>query len=50
MQLMGPEAWSRDHLMEKWYRDAKFFDIVEGTSNLHRIAVARAEYGRAANG
>jgi alkylation response protein AidB-like acyl-CoA dehydrogenase len=50
MQLMGPEAWSRDHLMEKWYRDCKFFDIVEGTSNLHRIAVARAEYGRAAGG
>jgi alkylation response protein AidB-like acyl-CoA dehydrogenase len=50
MQLMGPEAWSKDHLMEKWYRDSKFFDIVEGTRNLHRIAVARAEYGRAAAG
>jgi alkylation response protein AidB-like acyl-CoA dehydrogenase len=50
MQLMGPEAWSKEHLMEKWYRDAKFYDIVEGTRNLHRIAVARDEYGRAAAG
>jgi len=49
MQLMGPEAWSTRHLMEKWYRDCKFYDIVEGTGNSHRIAVARDEYGKAAS-
>lgn len=47
LQLMGPEAASKEHLMEKWYRDVKFFDIVEGTRNLHRIAVARQEFGKA---
>ncbi|AUW59686.1 hypothetical protein C1T17_17940 [Sphingobium sp. SCG-1] len=45
MQLMGPEAWSKDHLMEKWYRDVKFVDLVDGTRNLHRLTVARAEFG-----
>jgi alkylation response protein AidB-like acyl-CoA dehydrogenase len=49
MQLMGPEAWSTDHLMEKWYRDCKFYDIVEGTGNVHRLAIARHEYGKAAS-
>ncbi len=48
MQLMGPEAWSKEHLMEKWYRDIKFYDIIEGTGNSHRIAIGRAEYGRPA--
>jgi alkylation response protein AidB-like acyl-CoA dehydrogenase len=47
MQLMGPEAWSKDHLMEKWYRDVKFNDMMGGTRNLHRLAVARAEFGPA---
>jgi len=45
MQLMGPAAWSKEHLMEKWYRDVKFNDMMGGTRNLHRLAVARAEYG-----
>lgn len=44
MQIMGPEAWSKEHLMEKWYRDSKFGDIVEGTGNMHRIYVARSEF------
>ena len=50
LQLMGPEAWSKDHLMEKWYRDVKFFDIVEGTRNLHRIAFGRQQFGSAVSG
>ncbi len=45
MQLMGPAAWSKEHLMEKWYRDVKFNDMMGGTRNLHRLAVARAEFG-----
>jgi acyl-CoA dehydrogenase len=50
LQLMGPEAWSKDHLIEKWYRDVKFFDIVEGTRNLHRIAIGRQEFSKAVAG
>lgn len=48
LQMMGPEGFSRDHLVEKWYRDAKFLDIVEGTGQLHRIAIARSEIGKSA--
>jgi alkylation response protein AidB-like acyl-CoA dehydrogenase len=48
MQMMGPEASSKEHLIEKWYRDVKFCDIVEGTGQLHRIGIARDRIGRAA--
>jgi acyl-CoA dehydrogenase len=48
MLLMGAEAWSTAHLMEKWYRDVKTVDIIEGTGNMHRLQIARSEYGRAA--
>ncbi|UIX29181.1 acyl-CoA dehydrogenase family protein [Streptomyces sp. GQFP] len=48
MQMMGPAASSKEHLIEKWYRDVKFLDIVEGTGQLHRIGVARARIGKAA--
>ncbi|TGD87911.1 hypothetical protein BayCH28_08840 [Mycolicibacterium sp. CH28] len=48
MQMMGPEGSSKEHLVEKWHRDAKFLDIVEGTGQLHRIAVARAYIGKSA--
>jgi acyl-CoA dehydrogenase len=48
MQMMGPEASSKTHLIEKWYRDVKFLDIVEGTGQMHRIGVARSMLGKAA--
>jgi alkylation response protein AidB-like acyl-CoA dehydrogenase len=48
MQMMGPEGSSKEHLVEKWHRDAKFLDIVEGTGQLHRIAVARGYIGKSA--
>lgn len=48
MQMMGPEGSSKEHLVEKWHRDAKFLDLVEGTGQLHRIAVARAYIGKSA--
>lgn len=50
MQMMGPEASSKEHLIEKWYRDVKFLDIVEGTNQMHRIGVARSYIGRTAAG
>jgi acyl-CoA dehydrogenase len=48
MQMMGPEASSKEHLIEKWYRDVKFLDIVEGTGQMHRIGVARSMVSKAA--
>jgi acyl-CoA dehydrogenase len=41
LQLMGPLGFSRDMLIEKWFRDAKINDIFEGTGQINRMVVAR---------
>ena len=38
---MGPIGYSRDLLLEKWFRDAKITDIYEGTGQINRLVVAR---------
>lgn len=48
MQMMGPAGSSKEHLVEKWHRDAKLLDIVEGTGQLHRIGVGRGYIGKVA--
>ena len=48
MQLLGPDGYSQDLLLEKWYRDAKIIDIFEGTGQIQRIVVARSLMGRLA--
>jgi acyl-CoA dehydrogenase len=48
VELMGPMGYSREHLLEKWFRDAKINDLYEGTGQINRLIVARRilEYGR----
>lgn len=41
VEIMGPVGYSRDHLLEKWFRDAKITDIYEGTGQINRLIVAR---------
>lgn len=41
VEIMGPIGYSRDHLLEKWFRDAKITDIYEGTGQINRLIVAR---------
>lgn len=41
MEIMGPVGYTRDHLLEKWFRDAKITDIYEGTGQINRLVVAR---------
>jgi acyl-CoA dehydrogenase len=41
VELMGPLGYSRDLLLEKWFRDAKINDIFEGTGQINRLIVAR---------
>jgi acyl-CoA dehydrogenase len=41
VEIMGPLGYSRDLLMEKWFRDAKISDIYEGTGQINRLIVAR---------
>jgi acyl-CoA dehydrogenase len=41
VELMGPLGFSREHLLEKWFRDAKINDLYEGTGQINRLIVAR---------
>jgi len=41
VELMGPLGYSRELLLEKWFRDAKITDIYEGTGQINRLIVAR---------
>lgn len=49
VEMLGPAGYSREHLLEKWYRDAKINDLYEGTGQINRLIVARRilDYGRA---
>lgn len=42
VQILGGHGYISDHPVEKWYRDAKIFDIYEGTSQIQRMVIARA--------
>jgi acyl-CoA dehydrogenase len=43
MDLVGPEAWSPELPLEKWFRDAKIYQIFEGTAQVQRTVVARLQ-------
>jgi acyl-CoA dehydrogenase len=45
VEIMGPLGYSRDFLLEKWFRDAKITDIYEGTGQINRLIVARNVLG-----
>ncbi len=41
VEILGPAAYSRKLLVEKWMRDAKINDIYEGTQQINQLIVAR---------
>lgn len=45
MALLGEEALEPGHPVEKWYRDAKIFDIFEGTGQIQRRIIAKQSTG-----
>ncbi len=46
LTIMGPEGYSKEHLVEKGYRDVKCFDIFEGTGQIQRVVISRRILGR----
>jgi acyl-CoA dehydrogenase len=49
MDLVGPYAQTTDCPLEKWFRDAKIYQIFEGTAQVQRFVISRmqrAEYQR----
>ena len=45
VEILGPLGYSRELLLEKWFRDAKITDIYEGTGQINRLVVARQILG-----
>jgi acyl-CoA dehydrogenase len=47
MDLVGPDAWSTEYPLEKFFRDAKIYQLFEGTAEIQRMVISRmqaAEY------
>jgi hypothetical protein len=43
MDLVGPYAQTTECPLEKWFRDAKIYQIFEGTAQVQRLVVARMQ-------
>jgi alkylation response protein AidB-like acyl-CoA dehydrogenase len=46
VQVLGGAGYSREHPVERMYRDSKIYTIFEGTSEIQRLVIARAITGR----
>ena len=45
VQILGGTGYMKDEPVEKWMRDAKVFQIWEGTSQVQRLVISREEIG-----
>jgi alkylation response protein AidB-like acyl-CoA dehydrogenase len=48
MDLVGPYAWNTECPLEKFFRDAKIYQLFEGTAEIQRMVISRMqarEYG-----
>jgi hypothetical protein len=43
MDLVGEYAQTTDCPLEKWFRDAKIYQIFEGTAQVQRLVVSRMQ-------
>ena len=45
IEILGSLGVSREHLLEKWFRDVRITDIYEGTGEIQRMIIARGLLG-----
>jgi alkylation response protein AidB-like acyl-CoA dehydrogenase len=45
IQILGGNGYTREYPVERMHRDAKIYDIFEGTSEIQRIVISRAISG-----
>jgi acyl-CoA dehydrogenase len=41
MQILGGNGYTREFPVERWHRDAKIYDIFEGTAEIQQLVIAR---------
>jgi alkylation response protein AidB-like acyl-CoA dehydrogenase len=49
IQILGGFGYSREFPVEKWHRDAKIYEIFEGTKEIQQLVISR-QIARAAGG
>ncbi len=45
IQILGGYGYTREYPVERWHRDAKIFDIFEGTEQIQQLVISRAISG-----
>jgi acyl-CoA dehydrogenase len=45
IQILGGNGYTREFPVERWHRDAKIYDIFEGTAEIQQLVIARAICG-----
>jgi acyl-CoA dehydrogenase len=45
IQILGGNGYTREFPVERWHRDAKIYDIFEGTAEIQQLEIARAISG-----
>jgi hypothetical protein len=43
VELVGPYAQTTDCPLEKWFRDAKIYQLFEGTAQVQRLVISRMQ-------
>jgi alkylation response protein AidB-like acyl-CoA dehydrogenase len=43
MDLVGPYSWDAECPLEKWFRDAKIYQLFEGTAEIQRMVISRMQ-------
>jgi acyl-CoA dehydrogenase len=46
MQILAGNGYTREYPVERWHRDAKIYDIFEGTAEIQQLVIARAITGQ----
>ena len=45
IQILGGAGYVDEHPVERWHRDAKIYDIFEGTEQIQQLVISRAISG-----
>jgi len=45
IQILGGNGYTREYPVERWHRDAKIYDIFEGTAEIQQLVISRAISG-----